>query len=120
MTLKVIQCHIRPLLCQIQSSTFVYEPILMKICMNANIMKTQFFHRIIYDLKCHFYIMKKFVTFLQLTYVLMDNFCSCFFISVHMSNQLDYFLFYRIIYLFIMYSYLSNFNWWILIYPKTQ
>ena len=32
----------------------------MKICMNANIMKTQFFHKILYDLKFHFYVMKKF------------------------------------------------------------
>ena len=31
-------------LCQNPSSTFVYGPIFMKICMNANI--TQFFHQI--------------------------------------------------------------------------
>ena len=43
MTLKVIQGHIRPSLCQNHSRTFVYGPIFMKICMNANIMKTQFF-----------------------------------------------------------------------------
>ena len=36
--------HIRPLLCQNHSSTFVYGLILMKICMNANIMKKFFFH----------------------------------------------------------------------------
>ena len=41
---KVIQGHIRPLLCQNHSRTFVHGPILMKICMNANIMKTQFSH----------------------------------------------------------------------------
>ena len=35
MTSKVIKGHIRPLLCQNHSSTFVYGPILMKICMNA-------------------------------------------------------------------------------------
>ena len=34
----------RPPLCQNHSSIFVYGPILMKICMNSNIMKTQFFH----------------------------------------------------------------------------
>ena len=48
MTSKVIQGHIRPLLCQNYSSTFVYGPILMKICMNAiaiNIMKTPFLHK---------------------------------------------------------------------------
>ena len=39
---------------QNHSSTFVYGPILMKICMNVNIMKTQFFH------KCHFYVIEKF------------------------------------------------------------
>ena len=42
MTLKVMQGHKRPLLCQKRSRTFVYGPIFMKICMNANIMKTQF------------------------------------------------------------------------------
>ena len=31
--------HIRPPLCQNHTSTFVYGPILMKICMNANVMK---------------------------------------------------------------------------------
>ena len=35
------------------SSTFIYEPILFKISMNANIVKTQFFHKIKYDLKGH-------------------------------------------------------------------
>ena len=67
MTSKVIQGHIRPLLCQNRSSTFVYGPILMKIGMNANIMKTQFFHEIIYDLKYHVYDMEKFCDFFTLT-----------------------------------------------------
>ena len=35
--------HIRPLLCQKHFSTFVYGPILMKIFIIANIIKTQFF-----------------------------------------------------------------------------
>ena len=43
-TLKVIQGHIGPLLCQNHSNTFIYRPFFMKICMNANIMKTQFLH----------------------------------------------------------------------------
>ena len=43
-TSKVIQRHIRPLLCQIHFSIFVYGLILMKICINANIMKALFFH----------------------------------------------------------------------------
>ena len=46
MTLKFMQGHKRPLLFQNHSRTFVYGPIFMKICMNANIMKTQFFHKI--------------------------------------------------------------------------
>ena len=80
MTSKVIQGHIRPLLSQNYSSTFVYGPILMKLFMNANIMKTQ------YNLKCSTFIME-FCIFLNvrlsdlittLTYILMDNFCPCF------------------------------------------
>ena len=63
MTLKVIQGHIRQLLCQNHYSAFIYGPILIKICVNANIMKTQFFHKIIYDLKCHFYVIEKFRNF---------------------------------------------------------
>ena len=43
MTSKVIKGHIRPLLCQSHSSTFVKGPIFKKICLNANIMNTQFF-----------------------------------------------------------------------------
>ena len=43
MTSKVIKGHVRPLLCQNPSSTFVYGPILLKIYLNVNIMKTQFF-----------------------------------------------------------------------------
>ena len=42
MTLKVIQCHKRPPLCQYHASTFVFELILMKVCMNVVIMNTQF------------------------------------------------------------------------------
>ena len=34
-------------------STFIYEPILIENCMNANIMKTQIFHKFKYDLKGH-------------------------------------------------------------------
>ena len=35
------------------SSTFVYEPILIKISMKANIVKTHIFHKMKYDLKGH-------------------------------------------------------------------
>ena len=37
----------------ILSSTFVYEPIMLKISMNANIVKTQIFYKFKYDLKGH-------------------------------------------------------------------
>ena len=63
MTSKVIQGHIRPLLSRNHSSLFVYGPILMKICMNADIMKIQYFHKIIKDLKYNFYVMKKILDF---------------------------------------------------------
>ena len=38
---------------KILSSTFIYEPILIKNYMNANIMNTQIFNLIKYDLKGH-------------------------------------------------------------------
>ena len=38
----------------------------MKICMNANIIKTQFFHKIIYALKCNFYFWRNLVNFFTL------------------------------------------------------
>ena len=47
----------KTILCQNQSSICVYGPFLVKICMNANIMKTHFFH------KCHFYFMENFCDF---------------------------------------------------------
>ena len=90
MTTKVIQGHMRPLLCQNHFSRFVYGPILMKICIKANIMKTYFFHQIIYDLKCHFYFIAKFCDFFTLrpydlittlSYVLMENFCFIYILS---------------------------------------
>ena len=83
MTSKVIQGHIRPLLCQNLFTTFFYGLILIKKFMNANIMKTQFFfYKIIYDLKYHFYVIYFFTLRISnqitnLTYVLMDNFCPC-------------------------------------------
>ena len=49
MTLKVIQGHIRPHLCQNHSSTFVYGPILMKICMNVNIIKLYMTYNLLYN-----------------------------------------------------------------------
>ena len=56
--------------------------------MIANIMRTHFFQKIIYDWKCHFYIMEKVWDFITLrtsdiitilTFVVMDNFCPCFY-----------------------------------------
>ena len=73
--------HSRPLLCQNHSSAFVYGPILMKICMNANIMKTY----------VPFMLWRSFVILFTLrpsdlittlTYVLMDNFYPCPFPSL--------------------------------------
>ena len=100
MNSKVIQGHIRPLLYQNHSSTFVYRPILMKIGMNANIMKTDFFH------KCHFNVMEKLCDFFtlrssnlitNLTYVLMDNFVLALFslsftlsLSLYLSLNMYY------------------------------
>ena len=51
MTSKVMQGHIRN-----HFSTFVYEPIILKICMNAYIMKTHFF----VDMFCYFFYFKTF------------------------------------------------------------
>ena len=50
--------------------------LLDKICMNAKIIKAQCFHKIIYDLKCHFYVMENVCDFL-LTY-LWTNFVLVF------------------------------------------
>ena len=81
MTSNIIQGHMRPLLCQNHSSTYIYGPILMKFFLNSNILKTQFF--ILNDLKCHFYVMEKscdiFFTLLSdlittLTYVFIEKF----------------------------------------------
>ena len=64
----------------------------MKICMNANIMKTQLFNEILYDLKCYFnvngevlwvfFTLSPFDLITTLTYVLMVNFCPCFFSEI--------------------------------------
>ena len=45
LTSKVIQAHLGSLFCQNHCSTFVYVLILIKICMNDNIMKIQFFDK---------------------------------------------------------------------------
>ena len=82
MTSKVNQGHIWPFLWQNHSSIFVYRPILMKICININIMKTKYMAR-----NVTFMLWRCFVIFLNLissdlittlTYVLMDNCCPCF------------------------------------------
>ena len=105
-------------LCQNYSSTLVYRKILIKNCMNANNMKTQyFFHYIIYDLKCTFMLWRSFVFFFTLrpsdlnttlTYVIMDNFCPCFNIYfkilIIISFTLELWLA-RIILRFILYNF---------------
>ena len=55
-TSKVIEGHLRPLLCLNPSWTFIYELILMKFCIFANIMKTQLFFIILYygEVSCFF------------------------------------------------------------------
>ena len=50
----------RPPICRKHSSTFIYWPILMKICMNDNIMRTYFSLNYIWP-KMHFYGMEKFL-----------------------------------------------------------
>ena len=45
MTSRVIEGHIEPCSCLILSSTFIYEPIFMKILLNAYFMKTQIFSK---------------------------------------------------------------------------
>ena len=62
------------------SSTFIYELILIKIYMNANIMNTQIFHVNKFDLNGHWRSQKvTFMIILTFTYALMDNFLSIFF-----------------------------------------
>ena len=64
---------------KILPNTFFYESILIKIYINANIMNTQIFHLIKYDLNGHWRSQKvTFMFILTLTYVLMDNFLSLF------------------------------------------
>ena len=53
----LIEDHIRPLLCYNHVGTFINEPILIKICMNVNLMKTQICHKMRYDLKGNFLFM---------------------------------------------------------------
>ena len=54
------------------SNTLIYESILIKHYVNANIMNTQIFHLIKYNLNVNF------IFILTLTYVLLDNFLSLF------------------------------------------
>ena len=72
LTSKVIEGHIRPLLCQNPSGTFIYENFLMKICIFAN-----FSLNGVYDIKfMNFYVMERFrnswLTILCTTFVLVS------------------------------------------------
>ena len=60
-SIKVIQGHKRLLLCKNHLNTFVHRPIFDKICMNANIIKTHFFHK---RPEISFHVMENFYTFL--------------------------------------------------------
>ena len=80
--------HIRPLLCQNNFSTFLHEPILMKIGMNANTMKT---HKQYMTWNVTLMLLRSFVIFsfktvwpnyYTIDFVLMDNFCPCFLLSL--------------------------------------
>ena len=67
---------------KILPNTFIYESILIKIHMNANIMNTQIYTFNKYDLNGHWRSQKvTFMLILTLTYVLMDNFLSLFMIE---------------------------------------
>ena len=72
MTLKVSQGQLRLPFCQNHSSIFVYAPILLKICMNANIMNTRFFVE-----SLRFFTLRSSDLNTTLTYVLLDKFCPC-------------------------------------------
>ena len=64
---------------KIISNTCIYESILIKIYMNANIMHTQIFNLIKNDLNGHWRSQKITFKFIStITYVLMDNFLSFF------------------------------------------
>ena len=64
---------------KILPKTFIYESILIKIYVNADIMNTQIFHLIKYDLNDNWRSQNvTFMFILTLTYVLMDNFLSLF------------------------------------------
>ena len=69
---------------KILPNTLIYESILIKIYMNANIMNMQIFHLFKYDLKGHWRSQKvTFMFILTLTYILMDGFWSLF---LHIST----------------------------------
>ena len=82
--------------------TFVYGLILIKICMNATIMKTQFFIKLyVYDLKYQFYFMEKFCYFFTvrpselittLTNILIDNFYTLFFFAACNLKDMVFFI----------------------------
>ena len=86
---------IKKIVCQNHSSIFVYGLILMKIFMNANVMK------ITYNLKSPFILWRSFAIFFTLrsfdlittlSHVLMDNFCPfSYFISKYLfKNSVKY------------------------------
>ena len=64
---------------QNHSSTTIYEPILMKICMNAIIMKTQFFIKLYMTSNVIFMLWRSFMIFLlNIDPRSYENFCHYF------------------------------------------
>ena len=65
MTLKVIQGHIRPPLCQNHSRRNVYGLISLKMCLNANTMNKNFSIKL-YITKMYIYLKENFLDFFTL------------------------------------------------------
>ena len=90
-TSKVIQGHIRLLLCTNNFNTFIYGLILTKICMSANIMTTPLFQiwpeLLFYGEILWFFYLRLFDINTTLSYVLMNNFCPCFFYTHQIFNE---------------------------------
>ena len=79
---KVSQGHIRSLLNQNYFSKFVYGPILIKNCMNANIKKTKCFNKsyfLCYGEVSWFFTLRPSDLIIILAYILMDNYFPCLF-----------------------------------------
>ena len=73
-----MQGHIRPILCQNHSSTFVYGPILMKIFMNAiELYMTWNITLMLWRSIVVCFTLRHSDLITTLTYILIDKFCPC-------------------------------------------